>query len=45
MLLKPPEEWLLKFQEQSRVLSLELRFTACAAELKLAGERTERLMG
>ncbi|CAK9000763.1 unnamed protein product [Durusdinium trenchii] len=33
--------WLLRFQEQSRVLSLELRFTAFGAELKLAGERRQ----
>lgn len=34
------EEWLLQFQKQSCILSLELRFTAFGAELKLAGERT-----
>lgn len=35
------KEWLLQFQKQSCILSLELRFTAFGAELKLAGERSK----
>lgn len=35
------KEWLLHFQQQSSMLSLELRFTTFGAELKVAGARSK----